>query len=185
MKAVFGLASSEEHAQQVVDKLVSAGFHYSSISLLLSKEAHGSVQEFKTDLYDEIHTTLVTEEHTKALEGSALGAVTGGVLGGSLGLLAGIGALSIPGMGPFIAAGPLMGALSGSAVGGSVGLLIGALVGYGIPEYEAKAYEVGLKAGKILLSVHTDNYDQIVIAKDVMKQEGVTDIATSTEKIRR
>lgn len=125
---------------------------------------------------------LTTEKHSKAPEGGVTGATAGGVLGGSLGLLAGIGALAIPGLGPFIAAGPILAALSGSAIGGSVGLLVGAIVGAGIPEFEAKKYEAGLKAGNILISVHTDDDEEIRLAKDIMTKEGAKDISSSTEK---
>lgn len=131
--------------------------------------------------------SLGHEKHTKAPEGGVTGATAGGILGGSLGLLAGIGALAIPGMGPFIAAGPIMAALSGSAIGGSLGLLIGSLVGLGIPEYEAKKYEKGLKSGQVLIAVHTTSSDEVDRAKEILKKEGAKDIASSTEKtgIRR
>ncbi|MBA2727234.1 MAG: hypothetical protein H0U49_03565 [Parachlamydiaceae bacterium] len=127
---------------------------------------------------------LSTEKHTKAPEGGVTGATTGGILGGSLGLLAGIGALAIPGLGPFIAAGPIMAALSGSAVGGSVGLLLGALIGSGIPEYEAEKYESGLKQGNILISVHTDSDEEITRASEIMKKEGAKDISSTSEKTK-
>lgn len=127
---------------------------------------------------------LTTEKHTKAPEGGALGGAVGGVLGGTLGLLTGIGALAIPGLGPFIAAGPLLAALSGSGIGGGIGLLVGALVGAGIPEYEAKQYESGLKAGNILISVHTESSEEINRANEIMKKEGAKDISTSREKTR-
>lgn len=119
------------------------------------------------------------ENTTKAPEGAATGGTLGGIIGGSLGLLAGIGALAIPGVGPFIAAGPIVAALSGSAVGGSLGLLLGALVGLGIPEYEAKKYEHSLKDGHILLCVHTAQVDR---AKEILKANGAHDISTSSEK---
>lgn len=128
--------------------------------------------------------SLTTEKHTKAPEGGVTGATAGGILGGSLGLLAGIGALAIPGLGAFIAAGPIMAALSGSAIGGGLGLLIGALVGAGIPEYEAKQYEKGLKEGMILISVHAENDEEIKLATDIMKKEGAKDISSSREKTK-
>jgi hypothetical protein len=106
---------------------------------------------------------------------------TGGVVGGTLGLLAGIGALAIPGVGPFIAAGPIMGALAGLGVGGAVGGLIGALVGMGIPEYEAKRYEGRIKEGGVLLSVHCDTADQIKRAKELLKNAGAEDISSTGE----
>lgn len=124
------------------------------------------------------------EESSKASEGGMTGAATGGILGGSLGLLAGLGALAIPGLGPFIAAGPIMAALSGSAVGGGVGLLIGTLIGAGIPEYEAKRYEAGLKEGNILISVVAENEEEINRAKEIMKKEGATDISSTREKTK-
>jgi hypothetical protein len=121
------------------------------------------------------------DKSTKAPEGTAAGVTTGGIIGGTLGLLAGIGALAIPGVGPFIAAGPIMGALAGLGVGGAVGGLIGALVGMGIPEYEAKRYEGHIKAGGILLSVHCDTSEEITRAKDLLKHTGAQDISSSNE----
>ena len=123
------------------------------------------------------------EKHTKAPEGTTTGAAAGGTIGGTLGLLAGIGALAIPGVGPFIAAGPIMATLAGVGVGGAVGGLVGALVGMGIPEYEAKRYEGRVKDGGVLLSAHCDTSDEIRLAKDVLKQTGAEDInATGEEK---
>ena len=124
---------------------------------------------------------FAAEKHTKAPEGATAGAGTGAVVGGALGLLAGIGALAIPGLGPFIAAGPIMGALAGAGTGGVVGGLIGALVGMGIPEYEAKRYEGMIKAGRVLLSVHCDNSEWVNVAKDVLKRTGAEDISSSGE----
>ena len=121
------------------------------------------------------------EKNTKAPEGAATGAGTGAVVGGTLGLLAGIGALAIPGLGPFIAAGPIMGALAGAGTGGVVGGLIGALIGMGIPEYEAKRYEGLIKEGRALLSVHCDNSDWVKRAKDVLERTGGQDISSSSE----
>lgn len=193
-KAVFGLASNEQQADRIVDHLLAAGFSNEDISLLYpdqhrgdhrASDAHGNTE------YDESNPSkqknwrkghLTTEKETKAPEGGVTGATAGGLLGGSLGLLAGIGALAIPGLGPFIAAGPLMAALGGSAIGGSAGLLIGSLIGAGIPEYEAKKYETGLKAGNILISVHTDSDNEINKAKDILKKDGAKDISTSSEK---
>ena len=121
------------------------------------------------------------EKNTKAPEGTTTGVTAGGAIGGTLGLLAGIGALAIPGLGPFIAAGPIMGALAGLGVGGAVGGLIGALVGMGIPEYEAKRYEGRIKEGGVLLSVHCDTSEEITRAKDLLKQTGAQDISSSGE----
>lgn len=186
-KAVFGLANNEEQARRIVDRLLSAGFSNEDISILYPDRSrtHG-----RFDVENEEHTPhskkghLTTEKHSKAPEGGVTGAATGGILGGSLGLLAGIGALAIPGLGPFIAAGPIMATLSGSALGGGVGLLIGALIGSGIPEYEAKKYETGLKAGNILLSVHADNDEEINRANEILKKEGAKDISSAREKAK-
>ena len=122
------------------------------------------------------------EKNTKAPEGTTTGVAAGGTVGGALGLLAGIGALAIPGVGPFIAAGPIMGALAGIGVGGAVGGLVGALVGMGIPEYEAKRYEGRVKNGGVLLSVHCDTSEEIKRAKDVLKRTGAEDISSSGEE---
>ena len=151
--SAFGIYRSSPQAESAVDRLVAAGFSSSDISVLLpdSRSSH----EF------------AHEKNTKAPEGTTTGATTGGLLGGSLGLLAGIGALAIPGVGPFIAAGPIMGALAGLGVGGAVGGLIGALVGMGIPEYEAKRYEGRVKDGGVLLSVHCASSEQVSRAKDI------------------
>jgi len=144
-KAVFGLATSDEQARRIVDQLLASRFSNEDISILYPDRNKDRTNERGDVRYDDAsahgdmkRSHLGTEKHTKAPEGGVTGATAGGILGGSLGLLAGIGALAIPGLGPFIAAGPIMAALSGSAVGGSLGLLIGALVGSGIPEYEAK-----------------------------------------------
>jgi hypothetical protein len=125
---------------------------------------------------------FAAEKNTKAPEGAATGVGIGGTAGGTLGLLAGIGALAIPGVGPLIAAGPIMGALAGLGVGGAVGGLLGALVGMGIPEYEAKRYEGRVKDGGILISVHCDSSEEISRAKEVLKATGADDVASSGEK---
>src|SRR6202044_3213580 len=121
------------------------------------------------------------EKNTKAPEGATAGVATGGAVGGTLGLLAGIGALAIPGVGPLIAAGPIMATLAGLGVGGAVGGLIGALVGMGIPEYEAKRYAGQIKQGGVLLSVHCDTSEEITRAKDLLRHTGAQDIASSAE----
>jgi len=121
------------------------------------------------------------EKHSKAPEGTAAGATSGAVIGGTLGWLVGIGALAIPGLGPFIAAGPLMAALGGAAVGGAVGGLTGALIGMGIPEYEAKRYEGLIKEGGILLSVHSDSHEWTKRAKDILDNTGATEVASTSE----
>lgn len=176
-KAVFGLVNNPQQAQQVVDRLLEEGFDNEFISVLYS-DAKGEVKNTSKK------GSVVHEKHSKAPEGASVGGLSGGIIGGSLGLLAGIGALAIPGLGPFIAAGPIMAALAGSAVGGSVGLLIGALVGMGLPEYEAKRYEESLKAGGILISIHTDSADDAENAMQILKKAGAHDISTTQEKTR-
>lgn len=166
-KAVFCIASSEFQAESVVNELKVAGFSDNDISVLFPD---------KTGSKDFAH-----EHNTKAPEGAATGASTGGVLGGALGWLAGIGALAIPGAGPFIAAGPIMAALSGAAVGAAVGGIGGALIGMGIPEYEAKRYEGKIRAGNILISVHVENSDESKRVKEIFEHCGAQDIAVSSE----
>ena len=165
--AVFGIYSSGEHAERAVDTLIAQGFSSESISVLLPDSR--STKEFA-------HV-----KETKAPEGATAGVTTGGVIGGTLGVLVGVGALAIPGLGPFIAAGPIMAGLAGLGVGGAVGGLVGALVGMGIPEYEAKRYEGRVKSGGTLLSVHCDTSDQISRAKDLLKSSGAEDIASTGE----
>lgn len=166
--AVFGIYGNGSHAEMAVDKLIKAGFANNDISVLMPDSK--SSKEF------------AHEKNTKAPEGTTTGVATGGAIGGTLGLLAGIGALAIPGVGPFIAAGPIMGALAGLGVGGAVGGIVGALVGMGIPEYEAKRYEGRVKDGGVLLSVHCASSDEISRAKDLLKQTGAEDIASAGEK---
>ncbi|MEO5804196.1 MAG: DUF3341 domain-containing protein [Verrucomicrobiota bacterium] len=166
-KAVFCIATSEFQAESIVNELKVAGFADNDISVLFPD---------KTGTKDFAH-----EQHTKAPEGAVTGASTGGVLGGALGWLAGIGALAIPGVGPFIAAGPIMAALGGAAVGAAVGGITGALVGMGIPEYEAKRYEGKIKAGNILISVHSESNDETKHAKGIFEQAGAQDISSSSE----
>ncbi len=165
--AVFGIYQNEKQAERTVDALLAAGFSNDAISVLLPDNK--GTKDFAHD------------KSTKAPEGTTVGVTTGGVIGGTLGLLAGIGALAIPGIGPFIAAGPIMGALAGLGVGGAVGGVIGALVGMGIPEYEAKRYEGHIKAGGVLLSVHCDTSEEIARAKDLLKHTGAQDISSSGE----
>ena len=196
-KAVFGLANNESHADRIVNRLQQNGFSFEDISVLYA-DREGKMQRSETvessDFTRESSIseerqfknpkkgTLGTEKHTKAPEGGVTGATAGGIIGGSLGLLAGIGSLAIPGLGVFIAAGPILAALSGSAVGGALGLLIGSLVGMGIPEYEAKKYETALESGHVLLCVQAMNSDMVEKAKDILKKEGAKDISTSSEK---
>src|SRR5579872_4168064 len=166
--AVFGIYPTRAAAEEAVDALRTAGFRNSDISALLP---------------DNVGTKdFAHEKNTKAPEGTATGATTGGLLGGALGWLAGIGSLAIPGLGPFIAAGPIMGALAGLGVGGAVGGVVGALVGMGMPEYEAKRYEGRVKNGGVLLSVHCEGSHDVSRAKDLLKQTGAEDIASAGEK---
>jgi hypothetical protein len=166
--AVFGIYKTRIAAEGGADALVVAGFPNNDISVLMP-DVH-STREF------------AHEKNTKAPEGTTTGVVTGGAIGGTLGLLAGIGALAIPGLGPFIAAGPIMGALAGLGTGGVVGGLVGALVGMGIPEYEAKRYEGRVKDGGVLLSVHCDTSEEIDRAKSILKQTGADDVSSAGEK---
>jgi hypothetical protein len=166
-KAVFGIYASAQQAERAVDSLRSAGFSNSDVSVLLQDDA--STREF------------AHQKDTKAPEGTATGVTAGGVIGGTLGVLAGIGTLAIPGLGPFIAAGPIMAGLAGLGVGGAVGGLVGALVGMGIPEYEAKRFEGRVKEGGVLLSVHCSTSDEITRAKDTLEATGAKDIASTAE----
>ena len=167
-KAVFCLARDREHASTIVDQLKTAGFPNTDISVLMAD---------KTGSREFAH-----EKETKAPEGAVTGAVTGGAVGGVLGWLLGIGALSIPGLGPFIAAGPIMAALSGTAVGAAAGGITGALIGMGIPEYEAKRYEKNVKEGKVLVSVHADDAEEVRRAKEIFERAGGEDIASADEE---
>jgi hypothetical protein len=166
-KAVFGIASSALQAESIVNDLKGAGFSMSDISVLFPDR--GGTRDF------------AHEKNTKAPEGATAGAGAGGLLGGGLGWLVGIGSLAIPGLGPFIAAGPIMAALSGAAVGAAVGGLTGALVGMGIPEIEAKAYESKIREGNILISVHTEDGDERNRAKDIFDHNGVHDVGATGE----
>src|SRR6201992_2225349 len=166
--AVFGIYATPATAESAVDHLLAKGFTNADISVLLPD--------------DESTRAFAHEKHTKAPEGTATGVTAGGVLGGTLGLLAGIGALAIPGVGPLIAAGPIMATLAGVGVGGAVGGVVGALVGMGIPEFEAKRYEGAVKAGGTLLSVHCDTSEQIAKAKEALRDTGARDISASGEE---
>ncbi len=166
--AAFGIYRNRQDAERGADALIQAGFSRNDISVLMPDSR--STREF------------AAEKNTKAPEGTTTGVLSGGAVGGTLGLLAGIGALAIPGVGPFIAAGPIMGALAGVGAGGAVGGIIGALVGMGIPEYEAKRYEGRVKDGGVLLSVHCDSSDEVGRAKDVLKQSGAEDVSSAGEK---
>src|SRR6202051_806768 len=165
---VFGIYSTRAAVENATDSLVKAGFPTSDISVLLPESLGGPKE-------------MGTEKATKAPEGTAAGVTTGGIIGGTLGLLAGVGLLAIPGLGPFIAAGPIMAGLAGLGVGGAVGGVTGALIGMGIPEFEAKRYEGRLQKGGILLSVHCDTSDEIKRAKDVLERTGAEDISSTGE----
>jgi hypothetical protein len=167
-KAVLGLVPTQPQAEAIVGELQRSGFMNSDISALFPD---------KKGSRDFAH-----EQHTKAPEGAIAGAGAGGAIGGTIGLLAGIGALAIPGLGPFIAAGPIMAALSGFAAGAAVGGIAGALVGMGIPEIEAKQYESKIKDGNILLSVHVEDGNERARAKKILEKGGATDIVTIGEK---
>ena len=166
-KAVFGIYTTVAAADLATDTLVKSGFPASAVSALMPENLGSK--------------PIATEKSSKAPEGAATGAGSGAVLGGALGLLAGIGALAIPGVGPLIAAGPIMAALAGVGVGGAVGGLTGALIGMGIPEYEAKRYEGYLKKGGILLSVHCDTSDEISRAKEILKNTHAEDVSSTGE----
>ena len=165
--AVFGIYPSRSRAEEAVNHLTAGGFRSEDISVLLQDNVGSK---------DFAH-----EKHTKAPEGTTAGVLAGGVIGGTIGLLAGIGLLAVPGLGPLIAAGPVIAALTGVGSGGVVGGIVGALVGMGIPEYEAKRYEGRIKEGGVLLSVHCDNVDWVTKAKDLLDQTGAEDIASASE----
>jgi len=169
-KAVFGIFPTRALAERGVEALRAENFRTEDISVLLpDSESVSEIAHVKT---------------TKAPEGATAGAGTGAVIGGTLGLLAGIGALGIPGIGPFIAAGPIMGALAGAGLGGAVGGLSGALIGLGLPEYEAKRYEGIVQSGGILVSVHCDDTHWGEKAKDILERQGARDIAASTDIVK-
>ena len=165
--AAFGLYQTQDDVEYAVDALRAEGFRNTDVSVLFPENK--GTKDF------------AVEKNTKVPEGTATGAATGGAIGGILGWLAGIGTLAIPGVGPLIAAGPIVAALTGVGVGGALGGIAGALVGMGIPEYEAKRYEGRIKSGGILLSVHCDDSDWTKKAKDVLARTGATDIASAGE----
>ncbi len=166
-RSALCLVDTEDQAEAIVERVKSAGFSDNDISVLFPDK--GSTRDF------------AHKKETKMPEGATIGASTGGAVGGTIGLLAGIGALAIPGLGPFIAAGPIMAALSGGAIGAGVGGLTGALVGLGIPEYEAKRYEGKVKEGGILISVHSENSDETNRAKNIFKLAGAHEISSTGE----
>lgn len=167
-KSVWGIYPTRLDLEAAIDRLRESGFLSSDISVLLPENLGPK--------------ELVTEKSTKAPEGATTGAGSGVLIGGALGWLAGIGALALPGVGPFIAAGPIMATLAGLGVGGVVGGVAGALIGAGIPEYEAKRYEGRLSKGGILLSVHCDKTEEISRAKEIMERTGGEDISVCTEE---
>lgn len=166
-KAVFGIFANRPQVESAVEALRMADFRHSDISVLMPD---------KDDTKDFAH-----QKHTKAPEGATTGVATGAVVGSGLGWLVGIGALAIPGVGPFIAAGPIMAAIAGAGVGGAIGGVTGALVGLGIPEYEAKRYEGLVKEGGILLSVHTDDSEWRKKAKEILEERGAEDVSSTDE----
>ncbi|MDO9212540.1 MAG: hypothetical protein Q7U23_01750 [Methylococcales bacterium] len=166
-KAVFCIAQNVDQATLIVDQLKTAGFSNNDISVLLPDKS--GTKDFAYEM------------HTKLPEGAAIGGTAGIGVGAVLGWLAGIGSLAIPGVGPFIAAGPIMGALSGAAVGAATGSMVGALVGLGIPEYEAKRYEGKIIGGNALISVHTESAESLSQAKKIFEQAGAEDISSTGE----
>jgi hypothetical protein len=166
--SVLGIYQTQEGVERAVSALRDAGFRSTDISVLFPANVGNK---------DFAH-----EKATKAPEGATAGGGTGAVIGGALGWLAGIGALAIPGVGPFIAAGPIMAALAGTAVGGAVGGMTGALIGLGIPEYEAKRYEGRIQKGGILLSVHSDDSNWTRLAKEILERTGAEDIGSTSEE---
>jgi len=166
-KSVICIAQTENQAETIINRLKEAGVSESDVSVLLPD---------RSETRDFAH-----EHHTKAPEGTTIGVSAGGVTGGILGWLAGIGSLAIPGVGPFIAAGPIMAALGGAAVGATIGGIGGALIGLGIPEYEAKQYETKIMAGNILISVHTDNSEMEDLVREIYEANNAEDISSTGE----
>lgn len=166
-QAVFGIADSLSRADRIVGDLRTAGFAPDAVSILFPD---------RTETRELRH-----EAHTKAPEGASAGAGTGALLGGTLGWLSGVGALAIPGLGAFIAAGPILAALSGAGAGAAVGGLSGALAGYMLPEFEAKQYETLLGDGNLLISVHTDSVVQQAHVRDILTRNGATDVSQREE----
>jgi hypothetical protein len=165
--AAFGIYETQSDVEYALDALKAEGFRNTDVSVLFPENK--GTKDF------------AVEKHTKAPEGTAAGATTGAVIGGTLGWLAGIGALIIPGVGPLLAAGPIVAALTGVGVGGAIGGITGALVGMGIPEYEAKRYEGRVKGGGILLSVHCDDSNWTKKAKDILVRTSATDVSSTGE----
>jgi len=166
-RAVFGIYPSRVAVERAVEELLKAGFQSTDVSVLMSQNTGNK--------------DFVTQRSTKAPEGATAGAATGAVVGGALGLLAGIGALAIPGIGPFLAAGPIIAALAGAGALGAVGGIAGSLIGFGIPEFEAKRYEGRVLEGGILLSVHCDDGEWEARAKDILESSGAMDVSSTSE----
>src|SRR5512140_887390 len=158
--SIFGILTTLSQLKEIVGDLKAAGFRYDDISVLFADKS--GTRE------------LSLEKHTKAAEGAAAGAGAGAMLGGALGWLVGVGALAIPGLGLFIAAGPIMGALAGAGAGGTVLGLTGAMAGLGIPEFEAKRYEGMVTNGGILVSVHADSSEWAQRAEDILEHGNAT-----------
>lgn len=166
--AVFGIYASRKQCEEAANELINAGFLPTDLSVLLPENLANA-------------TNIAVEKATKAPEGATAGAASGATLGGAFGLLAGLGALAIPGVGPFVAAGPLIGALAGIGVGGAVGGFTGALIGLGIPEYEAKRYEGLLQKGGILFSVYCETDEQAKTAIEILERTDADDVAEASE----
>ncbi len=164
-RSVYGIASTQAQAERIVARLTQAGFAADAISALFpdATSSHG----------------FAHEKHTKAPEGAVTGVAAGGLLGGSVGLLAGAGAIAIPGLGALFAAGPILAALSGAAVGATVGGVAGALAGLGVPEIEAKRYEGKIRGGNILISVHAMNLGESRAAKEILRDAGAEDVCAA------
>ncbi len=167
MSSVYCLVKTQAQASRIADRLRTSGFSANDVSALFPDNR--GTRDF------------AHQNSTKSPEGAAIGAGTGAVLGGALGWLAGIGALAIPGLGPLIAAGPILGILAGVATGGVTGGVAGALVGLGIPEYEAQLYEGKLRAGNILIAVHTDDSEEAARARQIFTDEHAEAISTGSE----
>ena len=166
-ESVYCTARDRAQAERIVDRLKAAGFPSDSISVLFADKSE--TRSFADD------------EDTKAPERAAKGATTGAGIGAVLGWLAGIGLLAIPGVGPFIAAGPIMGALGGAASGAAAGGIIGALTGLGVPEHEAKVYDERIRSGNVLVSVHTDDVSRSIDAKEIFVAEGADNVRTNVD----
>ena len=189
--AIFGIVRSDVQAQSAITALTQAGFSLGDISVLTSNVNQTLVADPAATVADPLEPAglgvdaktrdVGVTNSTKAPEGATAGGVTGGVLGGVAGWLVGIGALAIPGVGPFIAAGPILAALSGAAIGAAAGGLVGSLVGYGIPEYEAKLYAERLGSGHILIGIHCIDSKETDVAKKALLSIGAEDINATSE----